>query len=76
LLAVASNCVTNDCKEALKLFAPFVSAGGGQARDLTLAFSFGNPAPSSKLAVFDFDGTLGNPLTCMGQRCPNEVWDG
>jgi hypothetical protein len=47
-----------------------------QARDLALAFSFGNPAPSSKLAVFDFDGTLGNPLTCMGQRCPNDVWDG
>jgi len=31
-------------------------------------------APSSKVAVFDFDGTLANPMVCMGQRCPEHVW--
>lgn len=34
------------------------------------------PFPSTKLAVFDFDGTLINPLVCMGDYCPDAIWSG
>lgn len=46
------------------------------ASDKAVAFSYGTPAPSTKLAVFDFDGTLINPLVCMGDYCPDAIWSG
>lgn len=33
-----------------------------------VAFSYGSPVPSTKLAVFDFDGTLINPLVRRNGR--------
>lgn len=44
------------------------------AKGKVMAFEFGKVAPSDKVAVFDFDGTLANPMVCMGHRCPEHVW--
>ena len=41
-----------------------------------LAFEYGNVTAASKVAVFDFDGTLASPVVCMGSHCPEHVWQG
>jgi hypothetical protein len=48
----------------------------GTSKGNLLGFNYGNPAGSDMIAAFDFDGTLGNPLRCGGQVCPDDVWDG
>lgn len=48
-----------------------------EAEGHILAFEYGRVQSSTKLAVFDFDGTLGGPTVCMDRPdrpCPAEVW--
>eukprot|EP01052_Picozoa_sp_SAG31_P034155 SAG31_NODE_3951_length_3724_cov_2.186483_1_plen_143_part_00 len=40
-----------------------------------LAFEYGVTTPSTKLAAYDFDGTLASPHVCMGTYCPGS-WEG
>ena len=40
-----------------------------------LAFEYGTTTPSTKLAAYDFDGTLASPHACMGTYCPGS-WEG
>ena len=48
-----------------------------EANGHLLAFEYGNVTrSSSKVAVFDFDGTLAVPTACMGTLCPEHVWEG
>jgi hypothetical protein len=40
-----------------------------------LAFEYGSTSPSTKVAAYDFDGTLASPHACMGTWCPGS-WEG
>ena len=45
------------------------------AKGRMLAFEYGSTVPSTKLAAYDFDGTLASPQVCMGTYCPG-AWAG